>query len=365
MFASGCISTAAVEEYRRREANAKSASLPPAYVSPQQTAAEDRAERERLAREVADLKAREAQKEREQAEAAAAKERQERERLTAELAALKEQRKKAAEEAAPTLSATGQHWAIVIGVSEYADTRIPALRYAAKDAKAFYDWLIFPDGGRYAPSHVRFVVDKDATAKNIRDALFVWSRQALEEDMLTIYLACHGSPESPDTKENLFLLPYDADYGKIASTGFPMWDLQTALKRFVKAKRVVVIADVCHAQGVGEPFAIARRDVGGIAPSLVSKGMNNLSEATESVAVLTSTTGEQLAQESEKWGGGHGVFTFCLLNGLRGEADYNKDKEVSLGELIPFVSEQVRRATSNAQTPQVTGKFDPSVTLGR
>jgi hypothetical protein len=59
------------------------------------------------------------------------------------------------------------------------------------------------------------------------------------------------------------------------------------------------------------------------------------------------------------------VFTFCLLNGLRGEADYNKDKEVSLGELIPFVSEQVRRATSNAQTPQVTGKFDPSVTLGR
>lgn len=183
--------------------------------------------------------------------------------------------------------------------------------------------------------------------------------------MLTIYLACHGSPESPDAKENLFLLPYDADYSRIASTGFPMWDLQTALKRFVRAKRVVIIADVCHAQGVGEPFVIARRDVGGIAPSLVLKGMNDLSGATESVAVLASTTGEQLAQESEKWGGGHGVFTFCLLQGLRGEADYNKDRQVSLGELIPFVSEQVRRATSNAQTPQVTGKFDPSVTLGR
>lgn len=113
---------------------------------------EDRAERERSAREVADLKAREAQKEREQAEAeaAAAKERQEREHLAAELAAQKDQREKAAAEAAPTLSATGQRWAIVIGVSEYADTRIPALRYAAKDAKAFYDWLVSPDGGRYA-----------------------------------------------------------------------------------------------------------------------------------------------------------------------------------------------------------------------
>ena len=29
-----------------------------------------------------------------------------------------------------------------------------------------------------------------------------------------------------------------------------MWDVETALKRYVRAKRVIVIADVCHAAGV-------------------------------------------------------------------------------------------------------------------
>ncbi|MBW2020030.1 MAG: hypothetical protein JRI58_14145 [Deltaproteobacteria bacterium] len=59
------------------------------------------------------------------------------------------------------------------------------------------------------------------------------------------------------------------------------------------------------------------------------------------------------------------MFTYYLLKGLKGEADYNKDRKVTLGELIPYVSEQVRRATKNAQSPTVAGKFDPAMTIGR
>jgi hypothetical protein len=54
-----------------------------------------------------------------------------------------------------------------------------------------------------------------------------------------------------------------------------------------------------------------------------------------------------------------------LLKGLTGEADYTKDNQVTLGELIPYLSEQVRRATSNAQSPTVAGKFDPALTITR
>ena len=42
------------------------------------------------------------------------------------------------------------------------------------------------------------------------------------------------------------LLSYDAQYDRITTCGFPMWDIETALKRFIKAKRVVVIAGACH-----------------------------------------------------------------------------------------------------------------------
>jgi uncharacterized caspase-like protein len=52
---------------------------------------------------------------------------------------------------------------------------------------------------------------------------------------------------------------YDTQYDNIAATGFPMWDIQTALKRFIKARKVVVIADACHSGGVGHSFDIARR----------------------------------------------------------------------------------------------------------
>jgi uncharacterized caspase-like protein len=59
------------------------------------------------------------------------------------------------------------------------------------------------------------------------------------------------------------------------------------------------------------------------------------------------------------------VFTYYLMEALEGKADYNQDMKVSLGELIPYLSEQVRRATRSAQSPTVSGKFDPALTIAK
>jgi uncharacterized caspase-like protein len=268
---------------------------------------------------------------------------------------------------APSLHGTAisQRWAVIIGISNYDDSHIPSLRYAAADAQSFCDWLTSPKGGRYAPSRVKLLVNEKATGRNIKEALFVWLKQALEEDMIIIFFAGHGSPESPDSPENLFLLPYDAQYDNIATTGFPMWDIKTALRRFIKAKKVVVIADACHAGGVGKAFDVARRASRAIKINPISSGLQDLSTIGDGVAVMSASDDKQFSQESQKWGGGHGAFTYFLLNGLNGEADYNHDKQITLGELIPFVSEQVRRATKNAQCPTVAGKFDPALSIRR
>ncbi|MBM4033917.1 MAG: hypothetical protein FJ291_19365 [Planctomycetes bacterium] len=266
--------------------------------------------------------------------------------------------------ARPPTALRGQHWAIVIGVSAYRDPRVPPLRYAASDARAFYDWLVDPKGGRYAPDHVKLLLDKEATGAQLREALFTWSRQAIAEDLLVIYYAGHGSPESPASKDNLFLLPYDTDYEKIAATGFPMWDIETALRRFVRAGQIVIVTDACHAGGVGAEFAnLGVRDIKVVINQL-NEGLQRLTKAASGVAVLTASGADQLSQEGQQWGGGRGVFTHFLLRGLQGEADYNKDGAVTLGELCPYVSEQVRRATRNAQSPEVSGKFDPALPIG-
>ncbi len=259
-------------------------------------------------------------------------------------------------------------WAVVVGISDYRDSRIPILRYAAADARAFHDWLLSPTGGRYAPANVKLLLNQEATGANIRSALFEWLKRSLAEDAVTIYFAGHGSPESPDNTKNLFLLPYDTDFESIAATAFPMWDIQTALERFIQARKVIVIADVCHAGGVGQGFEIARRAARSVeveATQAVSSGLESLSRLSDGVCVISASSDQQKSQEGQQWGGGHGVFTHFLLKGLQGDADYNKDSSVNLGEIVPYLSQEVRRETANAQSPVVSGRYDPALAIGR
>ncbi len=144
-----------------------------------------------------------------------------------------------------------------------------------------------------------------------------------------------------------------------------MWDIETALRRYIKAKKVVVIADACHSGGVGQTFDIARRANRGIKVNKINTGLQDLSNIGNGVCVISASDEKQFSQESKDWGGGHGVFTYFLLKGLKGEADYDNDNRVSLGELTPYLSQQVRRSTQSAQSPIVAGKFDPALCIGR
>jgi hypothetical protein len=107
------------------------------------------------------------------------------------------------------IKSQGERWAVIVGVSKYKDTRIPSFRYASADAQAFYNWIVSSNGGNYAPSRVKLLIDQEATGSNIKNALFTWLTQAIAEDIVTIYFAGHGSPNNPESPDNLFLYPYD------------------------------------------------------------------------------------------------------------------------------------------------------------
>lgn len=262
-----------------------------------------------------------------------------------------------------TIPSVSRRWALVIGLSKYKDSRIPNLRYADKDAKLFHDWLVSPDGGGYSPLNVKLLLNETATLQNMREALYVWLKKPIEEDEIVIYFSGHGSPESIDVPDNLFLLLYDTNFDKISSTGFPMWDVKTAIQRFIKAKKLIIIADACHAGGVGSGFMEGRRALQ--QKPAFGNAFQDIANIGHGIAVLTASDNRQLSQEGKKWGGGHGVFTWFLLKGLKGEADYSQNGIVTLGELIPFVSEHVRRNTNNMQCPTIAGKFDPTISIAK
>jgi hypothetical protein len=248
-----------------------------------------------------------------------------------------------------------QGWAIIIGVSEYqyAAGKFPELRYAANDAKGFYDFLRSPEGGGIPPERILFLENDRATLDNIKYAFFEFAKQALEEDYVIIYYAGHGTPEE-NNYENLYLMAYDSKPDRIASTAFPMWDIDTAFTRHIKSKKVIMFADACHSAGIVSD--IATRSIN--QKNMVNEYLLNVAQSQKGLVIFTGSEAGELSQESRKWGGGHGVFTYFLLNGLKGEADVNEDSTVTLGELIDFVSENVRRSTKNAQHPSTAGKFD-------
>jgi hypothetical protein len=255
----------------------------------------------------------------------------------------------------------GQRWAVVVGISDYKSTSIPDLRYADQDARAFYELLALPleDGGVGLPKpNIRLLTNSQATSANVREALTDFLKNAIEEDMVIIYFAGHGAPD-PDRPKVLYLLTYDSDLDRIAATSIKMQEVQDALRDYVAAQTVLVFADACHSRGVSGGAATR----GLASPQLVNEFLSDLGRSRPSTLTLSASDVDQLSQEDKKWGGGHGVFTYHLIEGFRGKADSDKDKIVRLGELIFYVNEKVRRDTKAQQSPICSGAFDVNLPL--
>jgi hypothetical protein len=238
--------------------------------------------------------------------------------------------------------------AVVIGVGQYQSPDIPDLEFARADAQAMYDFLKSDAAGPF--DDVLFLADEQATGAAMRQALFVFLQQAQWNDLVVVYYAGHGAPD-PARPDNLYLLPTDADLNSLAATGFPMWDVKTALRRQIAAERVLVIADACHSAGAADGDV-----VGGGDSNAIAGGFSQLFTPSRRLMMTAANTNE-FSLEDARWGG-HGVFTHFLLDGLGGKADLDADGIVTFTELFDYVAGSVRTATDGRQNPQRSGFGD-------
>ncbi len=256
-------------------------------------------------------------------------------------------------EAAVAGAFEGRRFAVVVGISDYADPRIPDLAYADNDARAFYEFLTSnrAGAGGIPAENIELLVDEEATYRNLRSALFTFLEAATEQDIVYVYLAGHGAP-NPRRPDDLYVLPYDAEADDIPGTAFPMADVNEAIRRLY-AHHTVLITDACHSGGVGTGGAATRALSGGAMNAINQAFLMDLGASRTGLAILTASEARELSQEGDQWGGGHGVFTYYLLEGLRGAADRDGDRIVRWGELTEYVRTEVARATRNAQHPSI------------
>jgi len=231
-----------------------------------------------------------------------------------------------------------ERWAVIIGVSHYRDKRINQLQFADRDAQQMRDMLVDPKGGGVPADHVLYLANEDATFANIRSALFDFLTKPGPDDLAIVYFAGHGTNDFKKRPDNYYLLGYDTDLDNLASTAIPMWDLQTAFERTLQAN-VVTLVDACHSGGIGAAI-----------PNMTNSRWIKAGFGKQR-AIITASDMDEVSREGEQWGGGHGVFTYYVLQGLTGKADVNRDHKVSVGELFDFVRAQVLRETAGAQSP--------------
>jgi uncharacterized caspase-like protein len=243
-----------------------------------------------------------------------------------------------------------QRWAVVIGVGDYQSPDIPDLKYAKADAQAVYDFLRSDAAGPFTEDHILFLADGDATGAKMREALFVFLQQAKWDDLVFIYYAGHGAPD-PQRPDNLYLLPSDADLTSLASTGFPMWDVKTALRRQIAAERVIVVADACHSAGTADGETL-----GGAQGNAIAGTFAELFTPSRRLMMTAADTNE-FSLEDARWEG-HGVFTHFLLEALQGKGDENKDGIITFTEAYDYISRSVVAATKGRQNPQRAGLGD-------
>jgi len=108
----------------------------------------------------------------------------------------------------------------------------------------------------------------------------------------------------------------------------------------------VVFIDACFS-GLTRSGGALRVGTRGVVVSLEHPALRS-----ETMAVFSAAAGEQVASSWPQRQ--HGLFTYWLLRGLRGDADESGDGAVSVGELGRFIHDNVSRTAATLDREQTS-----------
>ncbi|MEP7267786.1 MAG: caspase family protein [Saprospiraceae bacterium] len=228
-------------------------------------------------------------------------------------------------------------WPVIIGVARYE--HMPALKYSDDDAYKIYAFMKSPEGGAIPDNQIKLLIDEDATRVNIIDALQEQFGKADENDMVMVYYSGHGVSGS--------LLPIDFD----GYNNKLYHDEIVQIMESSKAKHKLCLIDACYAGGMND----AKADY----TTSINRFYNQLNQEKGGTAMILSCKSREVSLEDS--GLRQGIFSHFLIRGLKGEADENRNKIVSVQELFNFINTRVRSYTLNTQNPEIDGQYNPSM----
>ncbi|MES9904054.1 MAG: caspase family protein [Sedimenticola sp.] len=242
--------------------------------------------------------------------------------------------------------------AVLVANRTYRRDGIPEVAYAHNDMAVLKNYLITTMG--FDPANI--LTEKDATKGTFetlfgskgehKGKLFDYVRPG--KSKVFVYYVGHGAPH-PETGDGFFV-PVDADPDYVATSGYAVSTFYQNLRK-LPAKELIVVMDTCFSGRTPKGLLLKN-----VSPALL-KVKETVAGIKEGV-VITSARGDQLSSwYPEKR---HSLFTYYFLKGLQGEADSNKDKTITAGEMDDYLSAEVpywaRRLGGKKQQPKAEGK---------
>ena len=224
-------------------------------------------------------------------------------------------------------------YAVIVGVSRYEN--FETLKYSDDDAYRIYAFLKSPEGGAVPDENIHILIDESAVKENIVQAMESVAAKADENDAIICYLAGHGLEG--------YFLPIDSD-------GYRRRIPYLSLRKYLEespAKQKLFMVDACYSGSL-----LASRS-----PNLsqIQNFYQQISESAGGTAFLLSSKEAEYSKESS--GLRQGVFSYFLIEGMKGKADLNQDQIVTIEELYQYIQSGVRKYTKNEQNPQLAGRY--------
>lgn len=244
-------------------------------------------------------------------------------------------------------------YALVVGISKYGNG-IESLQYANRDAAVFADFLRSKAGGSVPSENIRFLQDSTASSGALYEGLYWLTRVARENDLVYIYFSGHGDIDGDLILKNGYLLCYNSPPSQYINFALSVSNLNEYANTLSAGKKanVVLITDACHSDKIS-----SAENRGPLLEGLLGK------ETEKKEVRISSCQADELSAENEAWGGGRGVFSYYLVNGLKGLADKSKDGVVTLEEIknymsAAFAGDALIQREKIKQTPSLNGRDD-------
>jgi hypothetical protein len=227
-------------------------------------------------------------------------------------------------------------YALIIGIANYLKGgRLPAT--VLKDAEDMSVLLMDATQCGYPPDQVKHLSDAQATANNIRAGLRWLAEQTGEDDTATFFFSGHGGRIESGPRSENYLIPYDADPTDLPKTAIEGAEL-TSLLRNIKAGRLLVVFDCCHAGGTGETKGALDEVIPKFKSGLDERYYERLARGQGRVIVASSRSTEM------SWilpGMQNSLFTHYLLEALRGKARTYGDGWIGVLDVFNLIAEEV------------------------